>query len=114
MKLSEIKGEKALDVLADLIEPASEIFADVKVLQAYKGGNKGSFVQSIIRNHKKAIIEIFAILDGENPATYEISLLSIPAKLLEILNDPELASLFGLQGLTGGATSSTSVSENAE
>lgn len=28
MKLSEIRGEKALDVISDLIEPVSEIFAD--------------------------------------------------------------------------------------
>ena len=112
MKLSEIKGERALDVIADLIDPISEIFADEAIRKA-AGGNKLDLVKIILKGHKKSIIEILAILDGEDPKTYEVSLISLPAKILELLNDPELASLFGLQGQTGGATSSTSVLENA-
>lgn len=112
MRLSDIKGERALDVIADLIEPVSEILIDDRVRTAF-GGDRLELVRIILKEHKKQIIEILAILDGEDPATYEISLVTLPAKILELLNDPELATLFGLQGPTGGATSSASVSENA-
>ena len=36
-KLSEIKGEEALDVLAEIIEPAAEIFTDENVKNALRG-----------------------------------------------------------------------------
>ena len=44
----------------------------------------------------------------------EVNFFTLPVKILEILNDPELVKLFGLQGQTGGAISSGSVSENIE
>ena len=40
MKISDVKNEEALDLLADILEPASEIIADEEVKKAYK--NKGN------------------------------------------------------------------------
>ena len=39
-KLSEIKGEEALDVLAEIIEPAAEIFTDENVKKALKSESR--------------------------------------------------------------------------
>lgn len=114
MKLSEIKGEQALDVLVELIDPAAEIFGDKEVATAWKSGVRINAVKVMITNHKKAVIRILAILDGENPETYEVNVLTLPVKLLEILNDPELASLFTSAERTVGATSSASASVKAE
>ena len=36
MKLSEITGEAALDLLADIIEPAAEIMSDPKVKELFE------------------------------------------------------------------------------
>lgn len=98
MKLSEIKGEQAIDALAELIEPAALIFADEDIKNSAKAGEpKLILAKKILKGHKAEVIKILAILDGEDPATYEVNLLTLPVKLLEILNDPEVSSLFTSQ-----------------
>lgn len=94
MKLSDLKGEAALDALADMIEPASEIMTDTKFVQFIREGNKLKAVQYAIKNHKKAIIAIMAASEGSSPDEYEINLVSLPKKLLEVFNDPEIVDLF--------------------
>ena len=114
MKLSEVKGEAAIDMLADLIEPAGEIMGDPNVADAYRNKSRLAAVKVAIKNHKKAVIEILAVLDGIPVEEYDPNMFSLPVKLLEILNDKELAQLFTLQGQTGDATSSVSASENTK
>lgn len=119
MKLSEYKGEQALDMLADLMEPAATIMADKEITRLAKAGMpKIKIVKAIIKGHKAEVIEILAILDGADPKEYaeKVNLFTLPAKLLEILNDPDLMSLFTLQGqkpetLSGSATESTEANE---
>lgn len=113
MRLSDIKGEAALDVLVNIIDPASEIMADAELERLVKAkATKMEIVKTAIKNHKKAVIEILAALDGKDPKECKISVLTLPAKLLEILNDPELVSLFQPQGQT--QTSSGSAMVNTE
>lgn len=117
MKLSEIKGEGALDVLAELLEPASAILADKKVAQIYNSNKpKIELATYIIKIHKKEVIEILAVLDGEDPKTYadKINIFTLPMKLLELLNDEDLLSFFQSQGQNMELTSSGSVMENTE
>ena len=111
MKLSEIKGEAALDALADLIEPATEIMTDVHFVKCIKDNNRVKAVKLAIKNHKKAIITILAVLDGKKPEEYEVNILTLPSKLMELANDPDVVSLFQLQGTV---TSSGSAMENTE
>ena len=99
MRLSDIKNEQALDTLADIMEPAAEILADDEVKIIYKSGQpKLRLAAYIIKNHKKSVIEILARLDGEDPETYSFSLLTLPKKVLELLNDPGITDLFTAQG----------------
>lgn len=114
MKLSEVQGDAALDLLADILEPVGEIMGDKEVAAAAKGQNKMKAVSVAIKGHKKAVIEILARLDGVDPKEYKVNVLTLPVKLLELLNDKELVQLFTWQGQTGDATSSGSVSENTE
>lgn len=114
MKLSDYKGEEAIDILVELIEPAAVIMADKEIAQMAKGNVPAvKVVKTAIKNHKKEVIEIMAILDGENPEEYaeKINVFSLPVKLLEILNDPLMKDLFMSQGQTTEA-SSTSATEN--
>lgn len=119
MKLSEYKGEQALDMLADLIEPAAAIMTDREIVSAVRANlPKIKIVKAAIKNHKPEVIEILAILDGADPKEYaeKVTLFTLPAKLLEIFNDPDLMSLFTSQGqkpetLSGSATESTEASE---
>lgn len=112
MKLSDLKGEAALDALADIIDPAVEIISDVHFSKCINDGNRLKAVQIVLRNHKKAVIEIMAACEGKKPEEYEVNLLSLPKKLLEVLNDPDVISLFQPQGQT--QTSSGSAMENTE
>lgn len=118
MKISEIKGEQALDVLVDLVEPISTIVQDKIFVQKLKSGDKIGAIRQGIKEHKKEVIEILAILDCQDPETYEVSLVTLPFKILEILNDEEFVSLFQSQGQTAEKTSSTSatgtIKDNAE
>lgn len=117
LKLAEIRGEEALDVLADLIEPAVEIASDKAVAKAFQeGGSKAAAIKAVIKGHKPALIAMLAALEREDPAEYaqKINLFTLPAALLALLNDPDIVRLFTSQGQTGDATSSASVSENTE
>ena len=122
MKISDIKGEAALDAFADMIDPAMEIMTDPAISAAYEkpGTTRAQLVGLIVKSHKQSIIKIMAILDGEDPETYadKINILTVPAKLMEIINDPEMKSLFPSQGQkqvvvsSGSATGSTPEKEN--
>lgn len=117
MKLSEIKGEKALDVLADLIEPVANIMADGKVEKIYNSDQpRLKLVKHILKHNKKEVIEILAILEGEKPKEYaeKITVTTLPMKLLELINDQDLIAVFRSQGQNTEETSSGSVMESTE
>lgn len=98
MKLSEYKGDDALELLADILEPASEIIGDEEIKKLWAGkAPMLKIVRVALKEHKAAVKEILARLDGENPETYEVGVLTLPAKMLQILNDKELLSVFQLQ-----------------
>ena len=111
MKLSEYQGEAALDILAELIEPAGEIMSDKHLGEAFKE-NRFKAIGMAIKNHKKAVMQILATMDGVPVDEYKCNVFSLPVKILEILNDPEMIQLFQYQGQTGDANSSGSASEN--
>ena len=100
-KISDIKGEDALDKLAEIIEPMSEILSDQEIKEARDESNAKA-ISVAIKNHKKSVIKVLAVLDDESPEEYmnKVSLLTLPFRLLEILNDPEVATLFTSQGQT--------------
>lgn len=93
-KLSEIKGEEALDVLAEIIEPAAEIFTDENVKKALKSESRIKAAKIILKDHKKAILTLMAALEETPVEEYKPTLLALPALILGVLNDPELQSLF--------------------
>lgn len=114
MRLSELKGEKALEALGEIIEPAVKIMQDPAVAAAARAGNTLEIVKIMCKDHKREVITMLAVLDDQDPATYEVGLLTLPAKLLELLNDPEVQMLFTQRGRTEGETPSGSASENTK
>ena len=113
MKLSEYQGEAALDILADLIEPTGEIMSDKEIGKMFKE-NRFKAIGLAIKNHKKAVMQILATVDGVPVDEYKCNVFTLPVKILELLNDPDIIQLFTYQGQTGGASSSGSASENIE
>lgn len=95
MLLSERKNVDAINFVADILEPISKLLADSEVQLILKLQIPTTLkISKILRRQPETALEIFAILDGADPETYEISALQIPMKIIEIGNDPELAQLF--------------------
>lgn len=110
-KLSEIKGEDALDILADLIEPMAEFTEDDLFVKYVRSGNHIQAVRRAIKGHKRAVLTVMALLEGEDVKTYSPSILRLPAMLIELFNDPDLVALFQSAETE---TSSGSATENTE
>jgi hypothetical protein len=109
-KISEIKGEDALDVLADLLDPVSEICVDEKVKELFKKRKKLNLAAYILKEHKKSILTILALLEGVKPDEYKPSLAVLPVLVLQLLNDPDVIAVFqsaGLETFSGSATENT-------
>ncbi len=109
MKLSDIKGERVFDVIADLIEPVTTIAEDEKVAGLFKGerkkgeSNKAYTLRNVkakmpylLKAHKAQLMQIFAALDGVTVAEYteRTNLFTLMRDILEMLNDEALMELF--------------------
>ena len=117
--LADIKGDAALDLVADLIDPVTEVMSDPVVAAAYRGtekepGSKAKAIKVAIKTHKKAITTILAIMDEEDPETYQPSAMVIPVRLMQILSDPDMNNLFTLPDQTSEENTSGSVSGNSK
>lgn len=105
MKLSEIKGTAAIDAIADIIDPVMAILSDEEVQAEIKSGKpKAMLVKPILKKKKAEVLEILAIINGEDPTTFKPSLIELPIMLIRLLNEidenKELADLFQSQRQT--------------
>ena len=93
-----------------MIEPIAEILTDEAVSEPIKRGEKPiTIVKSCIKNHKKAIIEILALLEGVAVEEYVVPPpAGLLMKLMNLINDPMVQEVFTLQGQIPTAASSGS------
>lgn len=111
--LTEIKGDKALDLVADLLEPVTEIFSDAEVAKAYNVSILNA-IKVAVKNHKKAVKTIVALMNEEDPETYEPNAVEIPATLYQVVTDREIQNLFTSQGQNSSENTSGSVTESTK
>lgn len=104
MKLAEIKGERALDVIAEIMEPIGNIATDknsANVIAQLRNKEtrfevlKGN-LPSLIKNHKKDLITILALLDNVSYKEYKekMSLFSLAKDLFSLVDDDVFDELF--------------------
>lgn len=88
MKLSDIKGDRVLDVIADIIDPIANMVQDKDVAAMFKreavpdGMDARDFFAKrmrkglpvLLKGHKADIIAIMAAIDGVTPEQYTESL----------------------------------------
>ena len=110
MKLSDFKGDEALDVMADIIEPATNIINDKKTKELRSDRSK--LIQHILKKHKKDVLRVYEILYQDKGAN--ATPISLVNMLLDILSDKELMSLFTMQGQNEEEERSGSATENTE
>lgn len=121
MKLSEIKGVDAIDAIADMLDPITAIMADEeikKLMSMIPRPSTLTIATKIMKKKKKEILEILAVMHGENPETFSPSLIELPIMLVnlinEVQNNEELMSLFRSQHQMISNVSFGAVMENTE
>lgn len=129
MKLSDIKGERTLDVIAEIIEPVSNIAQDKQAAalfkreKAPKGMDARSFAIeklknaaiSLIKTHKNDIIAILAAIQGVGVEEYTsaLNIAKLMHDFVEIANDSEFIGLF-ISAQSGISSGSAPVNSKAE
>ena len=127
MRLSDIKGDRVFDVIADIIDPIANIASDETASALFKreklpeGMTAKEFllerarkaVPALLKGHKCDIITVLATIDGVSTEDYRASLTL--AKLMqdaaELLTDEAFGELF-ISAQSG--TSSGSAQENTK
>ena len=119
-KLSDYKDEQALDLLAEVFEPAVTIMSDNEFLTAFDK-NRLQAVKIAIKNHKNEVMQILAAMEGVPVEEYHCSIFVLPIRLgeiiMQIMNNPDLMAFFTQQGekksktTFGSATASTEEEE---
>lgn len=100
MRLSDFKGEEAIDALADIIEPITAILSDKKIFElSQKKARPIEYVQPMLKEHKTEVIAILARLENKTVEEYKkgLTLVTLPMQVLELINDPEIQNLFHSQ-----------------
>lgn len=110
--MAERTNEEKLDLFADLMEPVAAILGDQEVRESITKDVPYIRVAALaIKKHKQEVITILALLDGVPVSEYKVNLISMPVKLVRLLNTPEAQELFTGAELKNEAASSGSAME---
>lgn len=112
MRLSEFKDEKGIEVVAKLMGPIGAIASNQENAKA-KDKSILEFASAMLQNNPKEIMAMLAILDDQDPADYHCSAATVLRDVFNMISDPELLMLFGLQGQTPASSGSASESTEA-
>ena len=113
-KLSEYKDDEALDLLADILDPCAEIFADKELVKCIRANERSKAVKMAIKDHRKDVVAIMARLHGVEVEEFHYNLFTLPMMLLSVLNDKDLLDFFSSQGEKVVEIPSGSVTEITE
>lgn len=114
MKLSELKGDRAVEVIADLIEPITNIALDqknLKLLRPEKTDGETDReaairdfkkkIPNLLKTHKTDIVTILCVLNEVKPE--ELSLAKIMKGIIDLSKDQDFMNLF-LSAVNSGDT----------
>ena len=110
MKLSDIKGERTLEVIADIIDPIANIAEDEESSALFKreklpdGLTAKKFllqrarkaVPSLLKGHKGDIISILSTIEGITKEEYtaSLNLVKLAKDAIDLLTDEAFTTLF--------------------
>lgn len=96
MKLSDFKGDRGMEVTGKLLIPMLEMFANPDVAKAIEAGVAKMLSVAMLKT-PKAMTEIMAILNDKPVEDFEMDGGVALNSVFDMLNDPALQRLFGLQ-----------------
>ena len=127
MRLSDIKGDRVFDVIADIIDPIANIASDETASALFKreklpeGMTAKEFMTqrarkalpALLKGHKCDIIAILASIEGVSAESYKgsLNIVKLMRDATELLTDEAFGALF-LSAQSG--KSSGSAQENTE
>lgn len=125
MKLSELKGERAVEVIADLIAPITNIAMDQQNLQLFRAEKRDGEtdrdmalrdfkvkIPKLLKTHKQDVLEIICAVNEKNPE--DMSIVDIIHELLQLANDKDFLNLFLSAVKEGEMPQPTESSVNAD
>ena len=114
-RLSDFKGDEAIDLWADLLEPLTKILGDKKVADSIKAGlPKMIIAKDILKTHKKETEEILLKIDPEPLDGLNI-VLRLVNIIVELGENDMIRSFFGFaEQAKKDSESSGSVMESTE
>lgn len=130
MKLSDIKGDRVLDVIADIIDPIANMVQDKDIAAMFKreavpeGMDARDFFAKrmckglpvLLKGHKADIIAIMAAIEGVTPEQYAASL-DFPKlfiDVMELVTDDAFLNFLSSSETGKGADAPGSVSASFE
>lgn len=113
MKLLEVTGAEAFEMMADLFDPITDIASDAEILKCIQTNQRAKAIKFALKNHAKAMTEIMAICEGVPLAEYHKTLPEMMVDVITVMNHPIVADLFTSQA-QNNETSSGSATENTE
>ena len=114
MRLSEFKDEKAIEVVADLLVPIGNIVANPANKEAQAGGKLLALAVSMLKNNATDVKTMLAVLNDADPDEYTCTAATVMRDVVDMLGDPELLRLFGLQSQTSTSAGSASMTSEVE
>ena len=113
---TELDNFESLDLLADLLEPMTEILGDPEIRKAYeeKSTKLVTIVSMMIRRHKPEVIRIMALIDGIPENEYKVNVFTLPINVIQLLNNKNVREMFPFANQKKETESSGSVMENTE
>lgn len=110
MRLSDVKGERTLEVIAEIIEPIANIAADEEAAAFFarkklpEGMTPRRFllerakksVPSLLKDHKGDVISILSSIEGTSKEEYTeaLNLVKLTKDCIELLTDEAFSALF--------------------
>lgn len=130
MKLSDIKGDRVLDVIADIIDPIANMVQDKDIAAMFKreavpdGMEARDFFAKrmrkglpvLLKSHKADIIAIMAAIEGVTPEQYAASL-DFPklfTDVMELVTDDAFLNFLSSSETGKGADAPGSASASSE
>ena len=110
MKLSDVKGERTIEVVADLIDPICNIAQDENAAALFhreklpKGVSPKDFLLQrvkksaprLLKDHKSDMVAILAAIEGVTPKEYEssLNLVKLLSDFVDLMTDEAFGELF--------------------
>ncbi len=129
MRLSDVRGERTFDVIADVIGPIANIASDKEAAELFskkkppEGVSPRAFllerlkraVPTLLRGHKSDVLDIMAAVVGVPRSEYAegLDLVKLLRDCVELVTDEAFVTLF-ISAQSGGSSASVPASTEAD